>query len=164
MSLSRLCRPLPRLQHHNPAYPSCRAHNTARGLTAKAPSTPLDVPSSSSTFSAPAVDHKKLRHLKHPSRGGRDLANRYQCLERSVRGKTSYGRGIEDFERSRGVTDPAPYTIEENVQGASTATGTLTRRIYRGFVVPEAPKPPADDGQSHFSFFPCRICLHPFRE
>ena len=147
MSLLRLCRPRPRLQHPNTTSSSCRVHSiTTRGLTEHAHSTPLAV-SSSSCSSVPAVDQNKLRLLKHPSRGGQDLSKRYQRLERSIRGKTSYGRGIEDFERSRGA-DPAPYTTKEDTQEASTATGKASRHIYRGFVVPEVPKPPADDGTS----------------
>lgn len=163
MSVSHHCRSLPRLlQRHNAPRLLARAHSiTFRGLTTHASSTPLGVSSSSSTFSTPAVDQNKLRHLKHPSRGGQDLSKRYQRLERSIRGKTSYGRGIEAFERSRGVTHPAPYTTEENIQGASTTTGKINRRIYRGFVVPEAPKPPADDGTSHFSL-PFECVLIPF--
>ncbi|KAI1798041.1 hypothetical protein LXA43DRAFT_5433 [Ganoderma leucocontextum] len=156
MSLPRLCRPLPRLQHRNTTCPIFPAHSiiTVRGLSAHALSTPLGDPSSSSTF--PAVNQKKLRRLKYPSRGGQDLSKRYQRLERSIRGKTSYDRGIEDFERSGGVTDPAPYT-KDNDQAANTATGKLTRRIFRGFVVPDGPKPPEDD---ECCMSGCAICVY----
>ena len=160
MSLPRLCRPLLRLRHHRAASIILRlSHSIAvRGLSTHAPpSTPLRESSSSSTLSPPTVDQRKLKHLKHSSRGGQDLSRRYQRLERSIRGKTSYGRGIEDFHRSGRVEDPAPYT---NVQGSSDATGKRTRCIYRGFVVPEVPAPPADDGTSQSSVFAERAFIH----
>lgn len=160
MSLLRLARLLARPPAH---IPPCRPSHSpwVRSLATSAPPGPLDDPGSSPSH-APPVDAQQLSQLKHPSRGGQDLSRRYERLERSLRGKNVYGREIEDFQRSGQVTDPAPYTSQEKTQQATSSTGRSTRRIFRGFVVPEAPKPPADDGARstvYGSTFPLNSCV-----
>ena len=146
MSLHRLSRPLAHLQRRNTVSAICGTPHSphVRRLGSSIPPDPL----SDRDFSShpPSVDAQHLSHLKYPPRAGQDLSRRYQRLERSLRGKTNYGRDIQDLARTGEVADPAPYTSEEGTQEASTPSGKSTRRIFRGFVIPDAPKPPADDG------------------
>ncbi|OBZ77527.1 hypothetical protein A0H81_02492 [Grifola frondosa] len=44
--------------------------------------------------------------MKHPSRGGQNLSARYTRLERSLRGKTQYGRDITQLVDEEANIDP----------------------------------------------------------
>ena len=72
------------------------------------------------------------RHKK-PSRGGRNLTERYRALERALRGKEAFARGKE-------LAHHVPI-ISISVQDEN-----LRKETFHGFVVPQEPKPPADDG------------------
>ncbi|TBU31369.1 hypothetical protein BD311DRAFT_656785 [Dichomitus squalens] len=162
MSVPRLSRSLARLPLLDAAHVSCSRYSvTIRSLATEVPSSALDDSPSSSTSRTPAVDQRKLTHLKRRTRGGQNLTKRFKRLERAVRGKASYGRDIQELERSSAVPDPAPYTEEESTQQASSRTdtgaGTNTRRIFRGFFVPEPPKPPADD---ECCMSGCAVCVY----
>ncbi|TFK87505.1 hypothetical protein K466DRAFT_548601 [Polyporus arcularius HHB13444] len=158
MSLHRLSRALATQPRHSVYSIACiPSHNLrARCLATSTPPGPLNDPQSSPSH-APTVDAQQLSHLKHPKRGGRNLTRRYKRLERSLRGKNVYGREIESLQRSGEVTDPAPYTSEEKTQQANSSTGRSKRRIFRGFVVPEAPKPPAED---ECCMSGCAVCVY----
>ena len=158
MSFPHLSRSLSRQPLHNVARLSGFPSSVSlRNIATEASSSALDDSPSSTTSRTPAVDHRKLTHLKRRTRGGQDLSKRFTRLERAVRGKTSYGRDIEELERSSAVPDPAPYTQEESTQQATASIApshaSATRRIFRGFVVPEPPKPPADDGTFQYMSF-----------
>lgn len=150
MCLYCLSRPLAQLQRHSIVCASCSPlFNThKRSLVTSGPSGPLNDLKASPSH-APTVDIERLSHLKRPNRGGQDLSQRYQRLERSLRGKSGYGREIQDLARSGEVANLVPYTSHEDRQEASTSVGKSTRRIFRGFVIPDAPKPPAEDGTTH---------------
>ncbi|KAI0702029.1 hypothetical protein C8T65DRAFT_655763 [Cerioporus squamosus] len=158
MSLHRLSRASARRPYHNIFFVSCKArHNLwARCLATSIPPGPLNE-SDSSPSHPPPVDAQQLSHLKRPNRAGQDLSQRYERLERSLRGKNVYGREIKDLQRSGEAADPAPYTSEEKTQEASTSAGRSARRIFRGFVVPEAPKPPAED---ECCMSGCAVCVY----
>ncbi|RPD65699.1 hypothetical protein L226DRAFT_434645, partial [Lentinus tigrinus ALCF2SS1-7] len=155
MSLHRLSRALALPPHHNP---SCIASHSpwTRCLATSGIASPLN-DSESSPSHAPTVDTQQLSRLKRPFRGGQDLTQRYERLERSLRGKSSYGREIKDFQMSGELAGPPPYTTEEKTQQATSITGRSTRRIFRGFVVPEAPKPPAED---ECCMSGCAVCVY----
>lgn len=119
------------------------AHNTPiRRLATAGPLNNADV----SPENAPTVDGLGLSLLKRPTRGGQDLSQRFNRLERSIRGKTQYGREIADLQERQDDDGQAPYTEQEHTLEASTHVGKKAQRIFKGFVIPEPPKPPADDG------------------
>ncbi|KAI0765345.1 hypothetical protein C8Q74DRAFT_1318736 [Fomes fomentarius] len=159
MSLHCLSRPLAQLQRHSIVCVPCSPlyNNThTRSLVTSGPSGPLNDLKTSPSH-VPTVDIERLSHLKRPNRGGQDLSQRYQRLERSLRGKSGYGREIQDLARSGEVADLVPYTSQEDRQKASTSTGKSTRRIFRGFVIPNAPKPPAED---ECCMSGCAVCVY----
>ncbi|OCB86459.1 hypothetical protein A7U60_g6351 [Sanghuangporus baumii] len=104
-----------------------------------------------------AFSQSPLERLKHPSRGGQDLANRYIRLERSLRGKEGYQREIEEFrdeEESLSANAGAGARDEKRKEN----TNVVKRRngkqplVFMGYTIPEAPKPPGPDG--------CAVCVH----
>ncbi|KAI0746972.1 hypothetical protein C8Q80DRAFT_1220184 [Daedaleopsis nitida] len=166
MSLHRLTRHLPRLQRYSADHLPCRSpcHNAAHSLasTSNTRTGALnDSDSQGSLPGAPTAHIEQFAHLKRPTRGGQDLSQRYKRLERSLRGKHVYGREIQELVRSSEVADPAPYTSNEDTQQASTSAGKVTRRIFRGFVIPEIPKPPADD---ECCMSGCAVCVYDLYE
>ena len=78
----------------------------------------------------------EITRLKKPSRGGRNLTERYRALERALRGKEAFARGKE-------LAHHVPI-ISISVQDENSRKETL--ETFHGFVVPQEPKPPADDG------------------
>ena len=145
MSLRHLSCSLARISRSSTVASVCNICNNAscRGL-ASSSSSPLNDTSSSPSREMPTVDVEQLSFLKNPRRGGQNLSQRYRRLERSIRGKTVYGREIQDLERTGKDSDVSP--------GSGTlvfsSTAAPTRRTFKGFVIPERPKPPADDGLS----------------
>jgi hypothetical protein len=80
---------------------------------------------------------KTIARLKKPSRGGRNLSERYRTLERALRGKEAFARGKEELDHHVPVIS---ISVEDtNPKKESVET-------IHGFVVPQEPKPPADDG------------------
>lgn len=79
-----------------------------------------------------------IARLKRPNRGGQNLTERHKRLEKSLRGKESRLSKINDLPASS-----SPGAI-------STAKSKLSQRLFRGFVVPEVPKPPEPDGARIF--------------
>ena len=79
----------------------------------------------------------EITRLKKPSRGGRNLSERYLALERALRGKAAFARGKEDLAHHVPI-------ISISVQDENMRKETL--ETFHGFVVPQEPKPPADDG------------------
>ncbi|KAI0371235.1 hypothetical protein BV20DRAFT_1017200 [Pilatotrama ljubarskyi] len=160
MSLLRLSRPLARHRHCIPDCVRCLdTHSTlSRWLATAGPLNDPEV----SPANAPTVNSEQLSHLKGSVRGGQDLTNRHQRLERSVRGKTQYGREILDLqEQKRSEQQDVPYTHEENTRQANTNTGQKTQRIFKGYVIPEPPKPPAED---ECCMSGCAVCVYDLYE
>ena len=79
----------------------------------------------------------EITRLKKPSRGGRNLSERYRALERALRGKEAFTRGKEELAHHVPVISISVQ--DENIRKESIET-------FHGFVVPQEPKPPADDG------------------
>ncbi|KAI0777252.1 oxidoreductase-like protein [Trametes elegans] len=157
MSLPRLSRPLARQRSHLRDPLSCSSrHSTPTRRLATAG--PLNDPAESPA-NAPTVDAEQLTHLKRSFRGGQDLSQRHTRLERSVRGKTQYGREILDLQtqKEQHESQEAPFTPEENIREASTHVGQKTQRIFKGLVIPEPPKPPAED---ECCMSGCAVCVY----
>lgn len=72
---------------------------------------------------------------KYPTRGGQNLSERFQRLEKSVRGKEAYQRDIHEIAGERAAN--------ASVSGRRARPSVDT---FMGFVVPEEPKPPGPDG------------------
>lgn len=80
------------------------------------------------------------KRLKHPGRGGQNLSKRYERLERMLRGKEAYERQIEENEPM------------QSMNTTSMSSDRVVRAhkhpvMFRGFVVPEKPPEPNDDGE-----------------
>ncbi|KAI0084712.1 oxidoreductase-like protein [Irpex rosettiformis] len=82
--------------------------------------------------------------MKHPTRGGQNLTDRYRRLEKSLRGKGTYQKDITELAE------------EAATLSKSHKTGPGTR-TFMGFVVPEEPKPPASDDCCMSG---CAICVY----
>ncbi|KAI0674486.1 hypothetical protein C8Q78DRAFT_1067492 [Trametes maxima] len=117
---------------------------------------PLNDPEASPA-NAPTVDSQLLLQLKRSERRVQDLSQRYLRLERSIRGKTQYGREILDLEKQQISHEDVPFTQEEGIRQASTHAGQKTQRLFKGFVIPEPPKPPAED---ECCMSGCAVCVY----
>ena len=73
---------------------------------------------------------------KEPTRGGQNLAKRYERLERSLRGKEAYGKEIRELAEEAATLQTSGSIRRRNV--ANT---------FMGFAVPEEPQPPGPEGE-----------------
>ncbi|KAI0634885.1 oxidoreductase-like protein [Trametes polyzona] len=156
MSLTRLSPSLPRRRGLVQSALICLpSHNTfARRLATPAPLNDPEV----SPANAPTVNTDQLSQLKRPTRGGQDLSRRHERLERSLRGKSTYGREILDLQdQQQSEQEDVPYTPEENTREATTKAGQKTQRIFKGYVIPQPPKPPAED---ECCMSGCAVCVY----
>ncbi|KIJ91889.1 hypothetical protein K443DRAFT_114428 [Laccaria amethystina LaAM-08-1] len=95
---------------------------------------------------------KTIARLKKPSRGGRNLSERYRTLERALRGKEAFARGKEELDHHVPVIS---ISVEDtNPKKESVET-------FHGFVVPQEPKPPADD---ECCMSGCAVCVYDLYE
>ncbi|OSD08206.1 hypothetical protein PYCCODRAFT_1402464 [Trametes coccinea BRFM310] len=157
MSLARLSRPLTRHSDHSVTLLRCLGGHSAsiRALTTAGPLSDTE----DSPAVSPPVDTQQLSQLKWPERGGQDLSQRHDRLERAVRGKTEIGRHILDLleQQHQSSQEQAPYTEEEHTLQTSTNVGRKQQRIFKGFVIPDPPKPPADD---ECCMSGCAVCVY----
>lgn len=80
-----------------------------------------------------------IERLKRPSRGGQNLSDRYIRLEKSLRGKEALSKDLGDLTRPSVAA------------GSVKPQGKAANNLFRGFEVPEEPRPPQDDGTlTHF--------------
>jgi len=79
----------------------------------------------------------EIIRLKKPSRGGRNLSERYRALERALRGKEAFARGKGELAHHVPVISISVEDTNSKKESVET---------FHGFVVPQEPKPPADDG------------------
>jgi len=82
-----------------------------------------------------------------PSRSGQNLSSRYVRLEKSVRTKEAPSKELEV------TSDSAPST---------TGPPPFNKRfveLFRGFELPEEPKPPSDNGELIFYFLFFIFCF-----
>ena len=110
----------------------------------------------------------EITRLKKPSRGGRNLTERYRALERALRGKEAFAR---EKELAHHVPIISISVQDENPRKESIET-------FHGFVVPQEPKPPADDGAFLLNPYPnifidhtteccmsgCAVCVYDLYE
>ncbi|KIM42487.1 hypothetical protein M413DRAFT_70672 [Hebeloma cylindrosporum] len=101
-------------------------------------------------------DSKNYRHgavisqspSRKPSRSGQNLSDRYVRLERSLRAKESFSK-----------------QLEETGNPSVRSTGRLKRgtniEMFRGFELPEEPKPPGD---SDCCMSGCAVCVYDLYE
>jgi hypothetical protein len=75
-----------------------------------------------------------IERLKRPSRGGQNLSDRYRRLEKSLRVKEAFSGGIDDTTERTTVL----------VHGAKPRLSHA--KTFKGFRIPEEPKPPEPDG------------------
>lgn len=97
-------------------------------------------------------DHDRTRHhdidsesasskrLKHPGRGGQNLSQRYERLERMLRGKEEYEREIEENQ-------PIASASMSSMSSDRVVRAHKRPVMFRGFVVPEKPPEPSEDGE-----------------
>lgn len=76
-------------------------------------------------------------HRRKPARGGQNLTDRYKRLENSLRGKEAISAELSDLTHNNLSTS----------SGANISASRRPGRMFRGFEIPEEPKPPADDGK-----------------
>ncbi|KAL5498754.1 hypothetical protein ACEPAH_2109 [Sanghuangporus vaninii] len=132
--------------------------NEPLGISSK----PWHLPPPPETSAAPkSSSQSPLERLKHPSRGGQDLSNRYLRLERSLRGKEGYQREIEEF-RDEEESLNANANVDDE-KGKENTNVMLKRRkgkqplVFMGYTIPEAPKPPGPD---ECCMSGCAVCVH----
>ncbi|KAF9458398.1 oxidoreductase-like protein [Collybia nuda] len=100
------------------------------------------------------VSSRRFRHsgaierLKNPSRGGRNLSERFLRLEKSLRGK---GALLQDLD--------TPRVIEGEVAACSSSPKQV--EMFRGFRIPTKPRMPADD---ECCMSGCAVCVYDLYE
>ncbi|KAI6040120.1 hypothetical protein EDC04DRAFT_1567753 [Pisolithus marmoratus] len=92
--------------------------------------------------------------LKRPQRSGQNLTERYRRLENSIRGKNVLVRAAYDISRDAASNAELQTPHNSSEDGASTNT-------IAGFVIPEEPKPPADD---ECCMSGCAVCVYDLYE
>ncbi|KAF8997737.1 hypothetical protein BDQ17DRAFT_1362933 [Cyathus striatus] len=91
-----------------------------------------------------------LERIKHPTRGGRNIGERYRTLEKSLRGKQARSQDIATLE----------HTTADAAHTPSTAA-KYDINTFHGFKIPEEPKPPADD---ECCMSGCAVCVYDLYE
>lgn len=94
----------------------------------------------------------EITRLKNPSRGGRNLSERYRALERALRGKEAFARGKAELARHVPVISISVQDENMRKEGGET---------FHGFMVPQEPKPPADD---ECCMSGCAVCVYDLYE
>ncbi|KDQ60398.1 hypothetical protein JAAARDRAFT_191782 [Jaapia argillacea MUCL 33604] len=96
-----------------------------------------------------------IERRKHPGRGGQNLTERYHRLEKSLREKAALTQQIREIPvEGTVVTSPTPSAPSVVLRGKQPKT-------FRGFVVPEEPRPPSDD---ECCMSGCAICVYDLYE
>ncbi|KAF9558583.1 hypothetical protein CPC08DRAFT_638827 [Agrocybe pediades] len=94
-------------------------------------------------------------HRRKPARGGQNLTDRYKRLENSLRHKRAISEEISDFAESN------PSVPSSRGGNASGNRNKKLVQMFRGFEVPEEPKPPADD---ECCMSGCAVCVYDLYE
>ncbi|TCD68397.1 hypothetical protein EIP91_010906 [Steccherinum ochraceum] len=97
----------------------------------------------------PRLSPIDVARKKHPIRGGQNLSMRYGRLERSLRGKEGYDLRIAELKDEGGL------------ETHTSAPSTSNKKMFMGFVIPEKPRPPADD---ECCMSGCAICVYDLYE
>ncbi|KAH8101873.1 oxidoreductase-like protein [Cristinia sonorae] len=91
------------------------------------------------------ISQTEVARKKHAVRGGQNLSSRYDRLEKSLRGKEGYDQRIADLKE------------EGSSLSSSGQTASVKKNTFMGFVIPEKPKPPADD---ECCMSGCAVCVY----
>ncbi|CAA7268846.1 unnamed protein product [Cyclocybe aegerita] len=94
---------------------------------------------------------KLSRPQRRPARDGQNLSDRYVRLEKSLRGKEMFSKELDDLAETN---PPVPADLQPKKLAKTTNT-------FHGFVVPEEPKPPADD---ECCMSGCAVCVYDLHE
>lgn len=105
-----------------------------------------------------------IERMKHPTRGGQNLSERYHRLERSLRGKEALSSRLDGLSSSTlklapetSLSSPNLKTNEQQeLMGRESDDGT---NFFRGFRVPQEPKAPEADGGYSFLVLQCLLRL-----
>ncbi|KAK7678682.1 hypothetical protein QCA50_018264 [Cerrena zonata] len=108
---------------------------------------------SSSTSNNQILTPLAIDSHKYPSRGGQNLSLRFRRLERSLRGKGAYKQEISELQDAEGAI------VDNTTDGAQQALKGRKNKpqMFLGFVIPDEPKPPADD---ECCMSGCAICVY----
>ncbi|KAH7921831.1 hypothetical protein BV22DRAFT_994447, partial [Leucogyrophana mollusca] len=91
--------------------------------------------------------------IKNPGRGGQNLSERFRRLENTIRGKDAFAKKISALSQ----------TLNEPSTSARLPGGPQLEKntTFSGFIIPEEPKPPADD---ECCMSGCAICVYDLYE
>ncbi|EIN08801.1 hypothetical protein PUNSTDRAFT_68000 [Punctularia strigosozonata HHB-11173 SS5] len=90
----------------------------------------------------------ELDDHRRPVRGGQNLTERWRRLERATRGKEARREELDAMPASQGDDVSASTMVRH---------GRKQERTFHGLVIPEQPKPPADD---ECCMSGCAICVY----
>ncbi|KAJ7716914.1 oxidoreductase-like protein [Mycena maculata] len=98
-----------------------------------------------------SLDTGAIERLKKPARGGQNLSLRYRRLEQSLRGKEALQRDMRarDSDDARILDDGLSRVARTDLNDAS--------RYFRGFEIPQRPRPPESD---ECCMSGCAVCVY----
>jgi len=96
------------------------------------------------------------RQKRRPQRGGQDLTNRYQRLERSIREKYAISQNIADLS-SQTFQTPNIRVQSATNSSRSSSSSRNSSQMFHGLLVPQEPKPPASD---ECCMSGCAVCVY----
>ncbi|KDQ32115.1 hypothetical protein PLEOSDRAFT_154320 [Pleurotus ostreatus PC15] len=100
----------------------------------------------------PSLDEATER-IKRPTRGGQNLSLRYARLERSLRGKESFQKELDELAWAS--------EVQTHPSASANTTGKDGSLMFRGFFVPEKPRPPEAD---ECCMSGCAVCVYDLYE
>ena len=104
---------------------------------------------------AEQLDTNRRKLSRYPRRQagvGQNLSERYLRLEKSLRGREALSKELDGYSHN---SSSIPAVTQSNLLSKSSSSKPL--QVFRGFEIPEEPKPPADDGV--FFYFLNQILL-----
>lgn len=116
-----------------------------RRLSLNASSITFQLRYASTTAASTSRNRGGFERIKYPQRGGQNLSDRYQRLQKSVRGKELFERRIADLRGDAGSAASPDKVRSSNV------------KTFMGFVVPEEPKEPSDE---ECCMSGCAVCVY----
>ena len=92
---------------------------------------------------AERLDTNRRNLSRYPRRqagAGQNLSDRYLRLEKSLRGRVVLSKELDGYSHN---SSSIPAVTQPNPLSKSSSKSS---QVFRGFEIPEEPKPPADDG------------------
>ena len=99
---------------------------------------------------AERLDTNRRNLSRYPRRQagvGQNLSDRYLRLEKSLRGREALSKELAGYSQS---SSSIPAVTQSKPLSKSSSKPL---QVFRGFEIPEEPKPPADDGVSFLNQF-----------